>query len=84
MPLNSSSSSEVEVASKETHSVVCCFDKAFFHCSSSAHVAAAFASNRWCSHSIEHRKKHLRFNVECLHAMNPHGYPIGSIDTNLD
>ncbi|KAH9528452.1 hypothetical protein DERF_002399 [Dermatophagoides farinae] len=22
----------------------------------SAHVAAAFASNRWCSHSIEHRK----------------------------
>ncbi|KAH9521940.1 hypothetical protein DERF_005553 [Dermatophagoides farinae] len=48
MPLNSSPSSEVEVASKETHSVVCSFDKAFFHCSSSAHVAAAFASNRWC------------------------------------
>ncbi|KAH9511298.1 hypothetical protein DERF_009766 [Dermatophagoides farinae] len=52
----SSSSSEVEVASKETHSVVCSFDKAFFHCSSSAHFAADFASNRWCSPSIEHRK----------------------------
>ncbi|KAH9511362.1 hypothetical protein DERF_009830 [Dermatophagoides farinae] len=49
-----------------------------------AHFAADFASNRWCSPSIEHRKKHLRFNVECLHAMNPQGYPIESIDTNLD
>ncbi|KAH9527708.1 hypothetical protein DERF_001717 [Dermatophagoides farinae] len=50
MPLNSSSSSEVEVTS-----VVCSFDKAFFIVLAQ-HVAAAFAFNRWCSHSIEHRK----------------------------
>ncbi|KAH9518164.1 hypothetical protein DERF_008760 [Dermatophagoides farinae] len=63
MPLNSSSSSKVEAAYKETHSVVCSFDKAFFHCSSSAHFAADFASNRWCSPSIEHRKKNGAFTI---------------------